>query len=210
VAPEVKARTRELTVRDYETSYDIFHSLVRRLHAPVHYVMGNHDRRVPFRRVICQETQPTDRPYHYAFGSGSYHLCILDSLDVHRDSGYLGRAQLAWLRKQLHQHAGQPTIVVVHHQVVPVGIRVLDQIMLHDAEELWQVLHEVDTVCAVLCGHVHRAFAGQRDGIPVLTTPSTCFQFAEAPNGLTVSDDPPMLRLVTCQGRQMSSTLIRV
>jgi Icc protein len=98
----------------------------------------------------------------------------------------------------------------VHHQVVPVGIRVLDQIMLHDAEELWQVLHEVDTVCAVLCGHVHRAFAGQRDGIPVLTTPSTCFQFAEAPNGLTVSDDPPMLRLVTCQGRQMSSTLIRV
>jgi 3',5'-cyclic AMP phosphodiesterase CpdA len=92
VAPEVKARTRELTVRDYETSYDIFHSLVRRLHAPVHYVMGNHDRRVPFRRVICQETQPTDRPYHYAFGSGSYHLCILDSLDVHRDSGYLGRA----------------------------------------------------------------------------------------------------------------------
>jgi Icc protein len=91
-----------------------------------------------------------------------------------------------------------------------VGIRVLDQIMLTDAEDLWQVVHEVNNVCAVLCGHVHLPFAGQRDGVPVLTTPSTCFQFAEGPNGLAVSGDPPMLRLVTCQGREVSSTVIRV
>jgi 3',5'-cyclic-AMP phosphodiesterase len=82
--------------------------------------------------------------------------------------------------------------------------------MLTDAEDFWQVVHEVNNVCAVLCGHVHLGFAGQRDGIPVFTTPSTCFQFAEGPNGPTVSDDPPMLRLVTCQGRDVSSTVIRV
>jgi 3',5'-cyclic-AMP phosphodiesterase len=93
---------------------------------------------------------------------------------------------------------------------VPVGIRVLDQIMLIDAEDLWQVVHEVNNVCAVVCGHVHLPFAGQRDGIPVFTTPSTCFQFAEGPNGLAVSGDPPMLRLVTCQGREVSSTVITV
>src|SRR3712207_6276332 len=48
--PDVKAETRGLTVRDHKTSYEIFHSIVSRLDVPVHYVMGNHDRRVPFRR----------------------------------------------------------------------------------------------------------------------------------------------------------------
>jgi Icc protein len=210
IIPEVKTKARELTVRDYETAYEVFHHLVSRLNVPVHYLMGNHDRRVPFRRVVVKDPQPTDRPYYYAFTSGQHRICLLDSLQPQRDSGYLGHAQLAWLRKQLHQFAACPTILVVHHQAVPVGIKILDQIMLLDAEDLWQVVHEVDNVCAVLCGHVHLPFAGQRDGIPVFTTPSTCFQFAEAPNGLAVSGDPPMLRLVSCQGREVSSILMHV
>jgi Icc protein len=209
ITPEVKAKTHEVTVRDYETSYEVFHNLVSRLNVPVHYVMGNHDRRVPFRRVIVKDPQPTDRPHYYAFTSGQHRICLLDSLHPRGDGGYLGLAQLAWLRKQLHQQPERPTILVVHHQAVPVGVKVLDQIMLMDAEDLWQVVHEVDNVCAVLCGHVHLPFTGQRDGIPVFTTPSTCFQFAEAPNGLAVSGDPPMLRLVTCQGREVSTAIIR-
>jgi 3',5'-cyclic AMP phosphodiesterase CpdA len=210
IAPEVKAKTRALTVRDYECSYAIFHSLVSRLKVPVHYVMGNHDRRVPFRRVVQRDPQPTDRPYYYAFTAGQQRICILDSLAPHRDGGHLGQAQLAWLRKELHQHADCPTILVVHHQTMPVGIRVLDQIMLSDAADFWQVAHEVGNVCAVICGHVHLPFAGQCDGIPVFTTPSTCFQFVEAPNGLAVSGAPPMLRLLTCQGRAVASRLITV
>jgi 3',5'-cyclic-AMP phosphodiesterase len=210
VAPEVKANSHELTVRAYETSYEIFRGLISRLNVPVHYVMGNHDRRVPFRRVIFNDPNPTDRLHYYAFASGQHRICILDSLVLQRDSGYLGQTQLAWLRKELHQHRDNPTILIVHHHVVPVGIHVLDRIMLLDAEDLWQVVHEVNNVCTVLCGHVHRPFAGERHAIPVFTTPSTCFQFAEGPNGLATSGDPPMMRLVTCQGREVSSTVMPV
>jgi 3',5'-cyclic-AMP phosphodiesterase len=210
VAPEVKTKSRDLTVRDYETAYDHFRHLVSRLRVPVHYVMGNHDRRVPFRRVILQDPQPTDRPYYYAFTSGPYRICILDSLQPQRDGGYIGQAQLAWLRKQLRQHADVPTLLVVHHQAVPVGVRVLDQIMLMDVEHLWQVVDEVKNVCAVLCGHVHLPYTGEHDGIPVFTTPSTCFQFSEAPDGLATSSARPMLRVMTCQGREVSSTVITV
>jgi 3',5'-cyclic-AMP phosphodiesterase len=210
VDPEVKAKTRELSVRDYETAYEIFQSIVSRLTVPVHYVMGNHDRRVPFRRVVLKDPQPTDWPHYYAFTSGQYRVCILDSLEPPKEGGYVGHAQLAWLRKQLHQHAKTPTILVVHHQAVPVGVPVLDRIMLMNAEDLWQVVYEVKNVCTVLCGHVHLPYAGQRDGIPVFTTPSTCFQLSEAPDGLSVAAGPPMLRLVTCQGREVSSEVIAV
>jgi Icc protein len=205
-----RAKPPELPADAYETSYDIFHSLVSRLQVPVHYVMGNHDRRVPFRRVIMQDPQPTDRPHYYAFTAGQYRVCLLDSLLPPYNGGYLSLAQLAWLRRQLHQHATSPTILVVHHHAVPVGVPVLDGIMLMNAEDLWQVVGEVDNVCTVLCGHVHLPHAGQHNGIPVFTTPSTCFQFAAAPDGLSSSPGPAMLRLVTCQGHEVSSTLLTV
>jgi Icc protein len=210
VAPEVKAKIRDWTVRDYETSYEVFHRVVSRLHVPVHFVMGNHDRRVPFRRVILHDPQPTDRPHYYAFSAGPYRICLLDSLVPRNDGGYLGHAQLAWLRHQLHQHAEQPTILAVHHHAVPVSVPALDQVMLMNADSLWQVVREVNNVCAVLCGHVHLPYAGQRHDIPVFTTPSTCFQFAAAPNGLSIAAGPPMWRLVTCEGRQVSSTVVSV
>ncbi len=210
VDPEVKAKTRDLTVRDYEAAYEAFQSLVRRLTMPVHFAMGNHDRRVPFRRVVLAESQPTDRPYHYAFAAGRYRVCILDSLEPHRDDGYLRPPQLAWLRRELTQHADVPTILVVHHQAVPVGVGVLDQIMLTNAADLWQVVREAGNVCAVLCGHVHLAYEGKRDGIPVFATPSTCFQFYETSGGLKSTPAAPMLRTVTCRGREVTSTVISV
>jgi hypothetical protein len=88
-------------------------------------------------------------------------------------------------------------------------VPVLDRIMLMNADSLWQVVREVNNVCAVLCGHVHLPHAGQRDDIPVFTTPSTCFQFSATPGGLSAAG-PPMLRLVTCQGREVSSTVLSV
>jgi hypothetical protein len=71
-------------------------------------------------------------------------------------------------------------------------------------------VHFSEHVCAILCGHVHRRFAGQNGGSPVLITPSTCCQFVEAAHGQAISDDTPMLRLVTCRGPEMSSALVRV
>lgn len=210
VDPEVKAKTRDLTVRDYEASYDVFRSLVSRLTMPVHFVMGNHDRRVPFRRVLLNESRPTDRPYYYAFAAGGYRVCILDSLAPCRNDGYLQPPQVAWLRRELRQHVDVPTILVVHHQAVPVGVGVLDQIMLTNAADLWQVVAEAGNVCAVLCGHVHLAYEGRRDGIPIFASPSTCFQFYESEGGLKSTPAAPMLRTVTCRGCEVTSTVISV
>ncbi|MBI3328025.1 MAG: metallophosphoesterase, partial [Nitrospinae bacterium] len=179
VDPEVKAKVRDVTVRDYEASYEVFHSLVNRLAVPVHFVMGNHDRRVPFRRVVLKEPQPWDRPYYYAFAAGSYRICVLDSLEAGKEGGYLRHAQLAWLRKQLREHADRPTLLIVHHHTVPVGARRLDEIMLINAGDLWRIVREGTHVCAMLCGHVHLSHEEIRDGVPVFTTPSTCVQVSQ-------------------------------
>lgn len=208
--PEVKAKVRDVTVRDYETAYEVFHSLVSRLAVPVHFVMGNHDRRVPFRRVVLKEPHPWDWPHYYAFEEGQYHICILDSLDPGKEAGYLSQPQLAWFRQQLREHADQSTVVIVHHHAVPVGARRLDEIMLTNAEDFWQVVREGKNVCGMLCGHVHLLHEAVRDGVPVFTTPSTCFQISKESEPLSFLPGPPKLRLVTCQGREISTTVISV
>ena len=210
VDPEVRANARALTVRDYETSYEVLQGLLSRLTMPVHFVMGNHDRRVPFHRVILNESQPWDRPHYYAFEAGPYRISILDSLVPGQDGGYLSPPQLAWLRQDLQRHADAPTILVVHHHAVPVGFAGLDQIMLMNAEDFWMAVRESRNVCAVLCGHVHLRHETVREGIPLFTTPSTCFQFAEGSDTWKFLPGPPMLRLVTCQGREVSSTVMSV
>ncbi len=209
VEPEVQAKIRDVTVRDYEAAYEVFHDLVSRLVVPVHFVMGNHDRRVPFRRVVLKESQPWDRPYYYAFGAGRYRICILDSLAPGKNPGHLGHPQLAWMRKELREHADQPSLIVVHHHVMPVGVPWLDEQMLTRAEAFWEAVREAGSVAAVLCGHVHLEHEDTRDGVPVFTTPSTCFQILKEPEHATLPG-PPKLRLVACHGREISSTVVSV
>jgi 3',5'-cyclic AMP phosphodiesterase CpdA len=208
VEPEVEARG--FTVRDYEAAYEAFREIVSRLSVPVHFVMGNHDRRVPFRRVVLQEVQPWDRPHYYAFDAGRYRICLLDTLQPGRDPGALSRPQVAWLRKQLLQHADQLAILVVHHHAIPVGVPRLDEQILQNVQDLWQVAREGGNVCAVLCGHVHMSSEAVQDGIPIFTTPSTCFQISRDPEQPGPVPGPPQLRLVTCRGREVSTTVLSV
>jgi Icc protein len=46
----------------------------------------------------------------------------------------------------------------------------------------------------VLWGHVHQEFAGERDGIALRATPSSCVQFAPASAGFRVDEQSPGLR----------------
>ena len=210
IAPDVKAGVRTLTTDDYELAYETFQGIVKDLAVPVHFALGNHDRRVPFRRVVLSEPTSIDEPRPYAFEAGDYRVCVLDSLDPGKNPGYLREAQLAWLRAQLRDHPGRPTILVLHHHAVPVGVRWLDEQMLIDADELWSVVREAGNVRAVLCGHVHLRHEAVRDGVAVYTTPSTCFQISKESDERKFFPGPPAFRLVRCDARGVSSDVVPV
>lgn len=210
IAPDVKAGVRQLTERDYELAYETFQGIVKNLAVPVHFALGNHDRRVPFRRVVLDEPAPADEPRPYVFEAGGYRVCVLDSLDPGKNPGYLRQAQLVWLREQLLDHPDRPTILVVHHHVVPVAVRWLDEQMLMDADGLWDVIRRAGNVCAVLCGHVHLPHEATREGVPVYVTPSTCFQISKESQEPKYLLGPPAFRLARCDGREVSSEVVSV
>jgi 3',5'-cyclic-AMP phosphodiesterase len=208
IAPDVTAGAREVTDRDYEAAYALLRSRLDRLAVPYHVLMGNHDRRGPFRRVMPSASASETEPHRYVVDVDGYRVCALDSLVPGEKPGLLGGGQLAWLRDRLHEAADRHAVIAVHHHAVPIGLRRLDEQMLMDADALWEVIREAGNVRGVLCGHVHLQHEEVRDGVPVVTTPSTCFQSSKLFQEKQYLAGPPALRLVTCRAGQMTSEVL--
>ncbi len=49
-------------------------------------------------------------------------------------------------------------------------------------------------VRAVLWGHVHQHFEGERNGVRLMSTPSTCAQFLPRSDGFAIDRRPPGYR----------------
>jgi 3',5'-cyclic AMP phosphodiesterase CpdA len=210
LAPDVMQGAREVTDADYEASYAILRSLLERLTMPFHMLMGNHDRRGPFRRVMGSAPADDAGPHRYVVDGDGYRLCALDSLIPGEKPGRLGDAQLAWLGDRLREAADRQVVIAVHHHVVPIGLERLDVQMLLDADALWKLIGQAGNVRGVLCGHVHLQHEEVRDGVPVVTTPSTCFQSSKLFKEKQYLAGPPALRLVTCRGAAMTSEVVAV
>lgn len=210
VSPDIPSDTtgdlRDASDAEYEASYAVLRSILGRLEVPFHVLMGNHDRRGPFSRVMGPGPE-TDR-HRYVVDVDGHRLCALDSLIPGQKPGRLGAEQLDWLRDRLREAADRHAVIAVHHHAVPIGLERLDVQMLLDADALWEIIREAGNVRGVLCGHVHLQHEEVRDGIPVVTTPSTCFQSSKLFKERRVLPGPPMLRVVSCRGGAMTSELL--
>ena len=130
VSPDISSDSieghRDATDAEYEASYAVLRSILERLAVPFHMLMGNHDHRRPFRRVMLSEQAPDDEPHRYVVDMDGYRICALDSLDPGKKPGVLGASQLAWLRDRLREAADRDVVIAVHHHAVPIGLERLD------------------------------------------------------------------------------------
>jgi Icc protein len=149
-------------------------------------------------------------PHRFVVDVDGYRLCGLDSLDPGQKPGRLGEDQLAWLRDRLREATDRHVVLAVHHHAVRIGLERLDEQMLMDADALWRLIAEAGNVSGVLCGHVHLRHEEVRDGVPVATTPSTCFQSSKAFKEKQYLVGPPVFRVVTCRDGQLTSDVVSV
>jgi 3',5'-cyclic AMP phosphodiesterase CpdA len=214
VSPDISSDSieghRHATDDEYEASYAVLRSMLERLEVPYYMLMGNHDRRDPFRRVMLSQQASDDERHRFVVDVDGYRICALDSLDPGKKPGILGAGQLAWLRERLREAADRDVVIAVHHHAVPIGLERLDVQMLMDADALWDVIVEAGNVRGVLCGHVHLQHEEVRHGIPIVTTPSTCFQSSKAFKEKQYLTGPPTFRLVTCRKGRVTSELRQV
>jgi Icc protein len=162
-----------------------------RLNAPVAWLAGNHDD-----ADIMEQVLGKTAGWERAVESRHWVIVLLNSRIPGEVGGELGGAELAWLETCLEdaQRRGLFVLVCLHHQPVAIGSHWIDEQMVADHTEFFNVLDRYDTVRGVLWGHVHQQVDRERNGVKLMATPSSCVQFAPASHEFRLDDQPPGYR----------------
>ncbi|MEU8837276.1 metallophosphoesterase [Streptomyces sp900116325] len=161
----------------YARAREMVGAYARERGAPAFYTTGNHDERGAFTEVLGIGHERPDAVCLASAGEraaattvGGYRLITLDSLVPGKGYGWIGRAQLDWLREVLATPAQRGTVLAFHHPPVTLDVEVQQTLGLRNASELAEVVRGSD-VEAILCGHFHLQLLGKLEQATVWVTP---------------------------------------
>jgi len=157
------------------------------------WLPGNHDD-FPLMQAIAP------RVFEPVFGAANWRLISLNSAVPNRVAGNLPEDQLDGLISALRQYSENPVALFMHHPPADIGCRWLDRQQIANGDALAEIIGECNNIKAIFTGHVHQAVETDFSGVPLLTTPSTCFQFAPKQNDFGLDVLPPGYRRINLYG----------
>ena len=171
-------------------SYDRFIQLVRQ-HipaTPLAWLPGNHDDPAGMRTIRYAV------PRSDYLSIGDWNIILLNSRVPFEERGELPQSELDRLERLLASDPTSPTLIFLHHQLVPVGSAWIDQYVVSNAADFFAITDQFDNIRAVSWGHVHQEFYRVRNGVDLLASPSTCVQFKPLSDDFTVDSAMPGYR----------------
>lgn len=177
----------DISNNGYQQAYQRLYQLLEKRDNVV-WLPGNHDC-VKLMKSVCAE-----RWFRPRIEIGNWQIVSLDSSVPGSSKGALSAEQIAFLEGVLQAHPDLYTLIALHHHVLPVGSNWLDEQLLANQQVLFDLISACPQVKAITSGHVHQATDIVKNGVRVLTAPSTCIQFAPNSPEFLVSTEAPGLR----------------
>lgn len=174
--------TGDLTDQGSALAYQRLVDYFSPLAATIVALPGNHDHLETFNTEFAGTTIMTT-------GSqiiGGWHIIGLNSVIAGHCEGRLSDDELDFLQHNLLKHSDLPTVIALHHHVLPVN-GAMDSIMLTNPNAFLEIIRPHSQVQCVLSGHVHQEFSVIQNNVQFLTVPATSYQMKV--NNDTFSDD---------------------
>lgn len=189
---DVVVVTGDLVQDDSQGGYDHFRDLLGKLGLPVYCVPGNHDV-LPLMRASLQEP-----PFYYCDSVEQENWLIigLDSCVSDQAGGAVSGDELIRLDRAIADSDAAHVMVCLHHPPIDMGSKWLDSVGLDSGDDVLDRMAASGKVRLAVSGHVHQAYDVEHDGIRIITTPSTCRQFAIGSDEFAVDDNPPAYRRI--------------
>ena len=212
--PDMLLVSGDLVDRGDIASYERLRDALTDCEFPVWLCLGNHDLRDNFSEVFPHI--PVNEGFvQYEVETESLRLLMLDTLEEGRHGGAFCAIRNEWLKAQLAAKPDRPTLIVMHHPPVDVGI----EWMATDSREPWvarfaDAIAGHNQVIGVICGHLHRAISSVWMRTSVVVCPSSAPQTAldlspidaDAPDSRAmIIADPPGYALHRWNGRELVS-----
>jgi len=148
---------------------------LERLPMPYHAMMGNHDGYDLWRTAFALPHGAMEGFAQFSLATEAGLLVCLDTTNPGADAGHLCEARLDWLRGVLKEAKGS-VYIFMHHPPISLGLPLLDEIGLQNADAFLDVLQEAGNVGHIFAGHVHQSISGNVRGIPFTIAQSTVYQ----------------------------------
>ena len=193
--PDLLLATGDIVDRGDGDSYRRLKNAFSQVSFPVMPCLGNHDIRTAFAEWF-PDTPFVDGFCQYEFDAGPLRVLVLDTLEEGRHGGAFCEVRARWLQARLAERTDVPTVIVMHHPPVEVGIAWMNT---HPGEPWVARFRDCvagkHQITAIICGHLHRAIACQWEGLTIAICPSTAPQVALdlAPIDPEVPDNRPMI-----------------
>ena len=170
---------------------------------PMYVLPGNHDDRNNFFKVLFPKSLSAHLMNATFTHKGIQFIC----LDFGPHSKAIAHSEtLDFLSRSLDSNS--PSIILMHHQLVNIGSRWLDEFMADDIHKFWDILSG-HHVLGIFCGHVHTTYERIVNDIPVYGLRSTACPFVLQDEPLACLL-PPHYRLITINNERLSTQIFEV
>ena len=188
--PDAIIATGDLVQDETRGGYLRFAKMLKPMSVPVHCIPGNHDEPRLMEEVL------SEAPFQYCGSAdyGKWKLIMLNSHAENDDGGQLSVEQLEALNEELNACTKQHAMICLHHHPIDMGSRWLDGVGLRRSRDFLELMFEHRHVKALVWGHVHQASDHMRDGLRLLSAPSTCSQFLPNSDDFALDTRPPGYR----------------
>lgn len=149
------------------------------------WLPGNHDDVPTMQRCVDTAQMPSQ------ITLGDWQFRFLNSAVPDEVGGHLADSELNAVKSL---NSEQPAMIFLHHHLRPLGAAWLDEQRVDNADDLFALLDEQPSVAAVVSGHVHQQSDTRHGNQRLLTTPSTCIQFAPGSHDFALDDLNPGYR----------------
>ncbi len=173
--------------------YALLKKELTHLGVPTYCLPGNHDDPEILDKAISGN--PIDTPF--SIQKKGWSIILLDSNRPGSTLGELDDIQLAKLQETLSSYPNHHTLICLHHHAVAIKSQWLDRIMLNNANDFFAITDRHPQIKGITCGHVHQSFEERRNGVLLMGTPSTCFQFAPKSVDFEIDNRAPGYRHLT-------------
>ena len=173
-------------------AYQRLDTALQPLKAPSFWLPGNHADAL---QVHSHWSHRFRRRLRFAH----WDVLMLDSQQPGEVGGQMTAQELSWVTLAVDEAnaAGKHLLVALHHPLKDLGCAWLDEQRVSNSEAVLAALERVSGEVVVISGHVHQDSVQQHGDIQLLTTPSTCVQFAPCSEDFQADSESPGLRALT-------------
>ena len=174
--------------------------------APTLWLPGNHD------DVRAQKGAYRDHLKRRIVGR-HWDVLMLETQVTGKVGGHFSSAELEALQRAVADAAAgdKSLLIATHHPLRALQSTWLDEQAVSNASAALTIMQALSDRVVVVSGHVHQESDAVVQGVRMLTTPSTCIQFAPQSHDFALDDKQPGYRRIVLQPNgQIETQVIRI